>query len=91
MTQDEEEIMRRNQQLMLAFRDKLCDDDKGRSVFYAILNRCGYFSSDRSLIDPSLIALANWLIQQCGIVSVKDGETNVGDYIKAITGVHPID
>ncbi|MFA6734182.1 MAG: hypothetical protein WCS71_03710 [Sphaerochaetaceae bacterium] len=86
-----EEAKRRQEALTRCFRRSFCESPDGQSVLYSILNRCGYFSPDPAQIRPDLVALANWIIFECGIIGfTSDGETNVAQYMKAISGVQPV-
>ena len=42
----------------------------GEAILMVMLNRLGYFSADRSIINPDLIAFANWMLAQIGVLTV---------------------
>ena len=44
------------------------DDPAGREVLAWILNECGYWSMDEGAIKPELVAFANRLLAEIGIV-----------------------
>lgn len=43
--------------------------EDGKTMLYWILNECGYFALDASIIKPDLIALANRLLNAGGITA----------------------
>ena len=53
---------------------------EGEAVLLDILNRCGFFSQDPSIIVPELTAFANWLLGRIGI----DTAENLGTYVSSI-------
>ncbi len=57
--------------------------EDGKTMLYWILNECGYFSTDASVIRPELIALANRLLLAGGITSPAEA----GRYIESIITV----
>lgn len=54
--------------------------EDGKTMLYWILNECGYFATDASLIKPDLIALANRLLNAGCITSPE----SAGKYIDNI-------
>jgi hypothetical protein len=50
-----------------------CSTDDGSAALAVILNRCGYYADDPSVIHPELIAMANWLLWTMGIYGGPDG------------------
>ena len=51
--------------------------EDGKTMLYWILNECGYFAVNPSLIKPDLIALANRLLNAGGITAPQ----SAGKYI----------
>lgn len=64
----------------IAIYQNVFSSSEGEAILLDILNRCGFFSQDPSLINPDLIAFANWLLGRIGIDTVE----NLGAYVSSI-------
>lgn len=53
---------------------------QGKAVFTAILNRLGFFSVIPEKVKPENMVVANWMLNQMGVLTVD----NLSDYVEKI-------
>jgi hypothetical protein len=67
MTRNERYLMGRERRAI--FRRVFVESQDGRTVLALILNRCGYFSLDPSIVSPELISLSNYILAEMGSIN----------------------
>jgi hypothetical protein len=75
MTKAEIEAALENRKI---FRRVFCGSQEGKDVLVWFLNQCGYYSADPQLVDPVLIALANRVLSNIGVVHAENLFDDIG-------------
>ncbi len=61
------------------------NSEDGKAVLAAILNRLGFFADDPSAVHPEMIAAANWILGQMGVLTISNIEAYVGSIVSSAT------
>jgi len=101
VTRNERYLMGRERRAI--FRRVFVENQDGRTVLALILNRCGYFSLDPSIVSPELISLSNYILAEMGSINTANiygltdaiakasNDADLDEYLAAGTGDEEVD